>query len=285
MSTAWENISQHARPVSLPAAYLRLKTVLDDPRSNLADVADVVGKDPAMAARLLRIVNSAYFGLATEVDTVSRAVALLGTQDVHDLMLAASVTQSFEGLSDQVVDMERFWLKSVLCAICARELATLCNVLDSERLFVGGLLRDIGHLLIYQAEPHKAQRAIELAQLQNAPLYKAERAVLGIDYARVGAELMRQWQLPRSLWEPTEFHIEPKSSGDYALFTALVHIAAVLADAPDRDQDIDSALETVSGIAWELTGLSPAECALVPHKAHPQVTGVMQLILPHAQAA
>ena len=91
--------------------------------------------------------------------------------------------------------------------------------------------------------------------------------------------------MPQSLWEPTEFHIEPKSSGDYALFTALVHIAAVLADAADRDQDIDSALEAVSATAWELSGLSPAECATVTHKAHSQVTGVMQLILPHAQAA
>ena len=198
MSTVWENISQKARLISLPDVYFRLKAVLDDPNSNLADVAEVVGNDPAMTAKLLRIVNSAYFGLGTEIDTVTRAVGLLGTQEVHDLVLAASVAQSFEGMSNEIMDMHKFWRRSVVCAITGRELASLCNVLDSERVFVAGLLCDIGHLFIYQLAPQKAQQALELAEVQGAPLYKAERALLGIDFARVGADLMRQWQLPQA---------------------------------------------------------------------------------------
>ena len=95
MSTIWEQISAHAKLVSLPEIYLRLRDVLDDPDSNLADVADVVGNDPAMTAHVLRLVNSAYFGLATEVDTLSHAVSMLGTQEVHDLVLAVSVAESF----------------------------------------------------------------------------------------------------------------------------------------------------------------------------------------------
>jgi len=280
MTTVWEQVSANARLVSLPDVYIRLKAVLDDPNSNLADVAEVVGNDPAMTARLLRIVNSAYFGLGTEIDTVSRAVGLLGTQEVHDLVLAASVAQSFEGMSNEVMDMHQFWQRSVTCAITGRELAALCNVLDGERLFVAGLLRDIGHLYIYQLAAQKAQQAIELAKVQGAPLYKAERALLGIDYARVGADLMRQWQLPQSLWEPTQCHIEPATSEEYGLFTCLVHIAAQLTDAGEQELGIEVALAGVWTHAWEVTGLSPDQCAGIREKVEAQVASVIRLMFP-----
>jgi len=129
LSTVWESISQNVRLVSLPDVYLRLKAVLDDPNFNLADVTEVVGTDPALTASLLRIVNSAYFGLGAEIDTVSRAVGLLGMHEVHDLVLTASVAQSFEGMSNEIVDMHQFWRRSVDCAITARELASLCKSL------------------------------------------------------------------------------------------------------------------------------------------------------------
>ncbi|MBA1443773.1 MAG: HDOD domain-containing protein [Chromatiales bacterium] len=179
MSTVWEEISTKVKLISLPDVYLRLKEVLDDPNYTMGGVAEVITHDPAITIRLLRIVNSAYFGLATQIDSVSRAVNLLGTQGIHDLVLAASVAQSFEGMSNEVMDMERFWRKSVVCAITSRELASLCNVLDGEHLFVCGLLHDIGHLVLYQMAPGKAQQAIEQAKTHQGSLYQAERSLLG----------------------------------------------------------------------------------------------------------
>lgn len=284
MSTVWEQLAANARLVSLPDVYLRLRSVLDDPNSNLADVADVVGKDPAMTTRLLRIVNSAYFGLGNEIDTVSRAVGLLGTQEVHDLVLAASVAKSFEGMSSELMDMQRFWRQGVRRAIIGSELAVLCNVLDGERLFVAGLLSDIGHLYIYQLAPQKAQQAIELAQVQGIPLYKAEQALLGTDYARVGGELMRRWQLPQSLWEPTEFQVEPTGSQEYELFTSLVHIAIHLADGADKDLDTAICLAGVWAHAWEVTGLSAAQCGDLSERIESQVDSVTQLMFPAGES-
>lgn len=285
MSTVWEQISSKADLLSLPDVYLRLKEVIDDPDSSMADVAKVVSADPALTARLLRIVNSAYFGLAAEIDTVNRAVNLLGTQEVHDLVLAVSVAQSFAGLSNEVIDMQRFWRRSVTCAVTAKELASFCNVLDGERLFVGGLLRDIGHLFIYQHAPTKALQAIELANAQHAPLYKAERAVIGVDYARVGAELMRRWKLPQTLWEPTEFHIEPVRADEYALSTSIVHIAAIMADAVDKDVDPVEALDDVAAHAWQVSGLTAGQCSDILDKIESEVAGVTQMIMPATEAA
>ena len=280
MSTVWEQLATDARLVSLPDVYLRLRSVLDDPNSNLADVVDVVGKDPAMTTRLLRIVNSAYFGLGNEIDTISRAVGLLGTQEVHDLVLAASVAKSFEGMSNEVMDMQRFWRQGVRRAITGRDLAVLCNVLDGERLFVACLLCDIGHLYIYQLAPQKAQQAIELAQVQGIPLYKAEQALLGTDYAQVGGELMRRWQLPQSLWEPTECHVEPTGSQDYELFTSLMHIAVHLTDGAEQDVDAMLRLAGVWEHAWEVTGLSADQCEELSVRVESQVDSVTQLMFP-----
>ena len=108
MATVWEQISDNVSLVSLPDVYLRLKSVMDDPDSSMGDLADVVGTDPALTARLLRIVNSAYFGLAAEIDTVQRAVNLLGSQEVHDLVLAVSVAQSFAGMAQETIATHAF---------------------------------------------------------------------------------------------------------------------------------------------------------------------------------
>ena len=285
MSTVWEQLAANARLVSLPDVYLRLRSVLDDPNSNLADVADVVGNDPAMTTRLLRIVNSAYFGLGNEIDTVSRAVGLLGTEEVHDLVLAASVAKSFEGMSNEIMDMHRFWLRSVRRAITARELAVLCNVLDSERLFVAGLLCDIGHLFIYQLAPQKAQQAIELSGVQGIPLHQAEQTLLGTDYAKVGGDLMRQWHLPQSLCESTEYHIEPARSQEYELFTSLVHIAVHLAEGVDHELDAAIYLAGVRAQAWEVTGLVHEQCIQLSQRIESQVVSVTQLMFPQVDAS
>ena len=266
MPSVWEQISDNVSLVTLPDVYLRLKAVLDDPNSCMADVADVVGNDPALTARLLRIVNSAYFGLAAEIDTVNRAVNLLGTQEVHDLVLAVSVAHSFAGVSPKTMDVQRFWRRSVFCAVAARELAGLCNVLDADRLFVGGLLSDIGHLFLYEYAGEKTEQAAVLAAAQGVPLFKAERAVLGVDYAQVGAELMRRWRLPQTLWEPIEAHPEPGRSHEFALSTSVVHIASLIAAACDRGDNVDDALAAAANSAWHTTGLSiDASVAIVPN--------------------
>ncbi|MDJ0806946.1 MAG: HDOD domain-containing protein [Gammaproteobacteria bacterium] len=280
MPTVWEKVTANAKLISLPDVYFRLRDVLNDPEYCMGDVADVISHDPAMTTRLLRLVNSAYFGLAAKIDTVNRAVSMLGTQQVHDLVLAASVAQTFDGMSNQVMDMSRYWQKSVYCAIDCKELAVKCNVLDGERLFVAGLLRDIGHLIMFQSVPVQIQLAMEHSRNQGVPLFKVERVLLGIDYAKVGGSLMRQWNLPRSLWEPTEFHVEPLVAQEYPLLTALVHIAAIITDAVQDEQDFKPYLARVTTGVWQASGLTEEQCLDVPEKVDQQFSTVMNLIFP-----
>jgi len=259
--------------VSMPGVYFRVRELVDDPDSGMADLARVLSTDPALSARLLRLANSAFFGLGARIDTVSKAVNLLGMLQVHDLVLATSITRTFANLSSRVMDMPRFWRRSVHCGVLARQLASACNVLDGERLFVAGLLHDLGHLLMYQHIPQPAQAAALEAQREGLPLFRVERGLLGFDYAQVGAALMRAWNLPRGLQEATEFHPEPARAESFPREACLVHIAAHLAAPEAGETDIDP-------VVWEVTGLKPEGLAPVQAEAEQQLAQVAGLILP-----
>ncbi|MCP5417971.1 MAG: HDOD domain-containing protein [Chromatiaceae bacterium] len=280
MSTIWEQVTAGAKLLSLPDIYIRLRAVLDDPDFSMADVARVVGQDPGMTTRLLRLVNSSYFGLAAKIETVNRAINLLGTQQVHDLVLATSVTDTFAGMSSDVMDMYRYWRRSVHCGVLSRSLAAKCNVLDSERLFVAGLLRDIGHLVMYQTVPALSLKAMELAAKTGRPLFKVEQEVIGLDYARVGGTLMRQWNLPKSLTQATEFHVEPARASDNALETAIVHLAALMVESRDSAESPENWGGRVDHVVWSVTGLTPQQCIESLKETDQDIDRVVQLIFP-----
>jgi HD-like signal output (HDOD) protein len=277
-----KQVIQEARLKTLPAVYMRLESVLNDPDYSMADVETVINQDPAIAARLLRQVNSAYFGFSTRIDTVSQAVRLLGSQQVHDMVLASSVTQTFEHISIEVMDMHSFWWRSVYCAAAARLLAAQCNVIDSEGLFVAGLLRDIGHLIMYQTIPDQSQQALTTSREECRPLCLAERELLGFDYARVGGALLQEWKLPESLWVPVELHLTPEEASEHALATCIIHMAAILADTAESETESDSLISMVHPAAWQQTGISHEHYAAVRDEVDQQIDYVMCLIFPNS---
>ncbi len=278
-----ENLARNAsRLVSLPEVYLRAREALQGEDSSLAEIADIIACDPGMTARLLRIANSAFFGFTAKVQTVARAINILGTQQVHDLLLATSVSGAFGRLPAELVDVRDFWRRSVCCGAGARLLAARCNVLDSERLFVEGLLHDIGHLVMYQQIPDEAGAALRLARDTRQPVHRVERERLNCDYAEVGAELLRLWQMPPSLQESVRRHIEPERATDYPLEAAIVHVAWRLTEA---DGDAESAAARVSPAAWHTTGLDPACLADVATETARCSDEVAALICPAQQRA
>ena len=240
---------------TLPEMYLKIKEVVEDDDSSIADVAEIVSSDPVVTGRLLRFANSAFFGMPAKVDTISRAVNILGTQLVHDVILATTVSASCN-TETEALDQRKFWSDSAYCAVLSRLLAQHCNVLDSERVFLEGLLRDIGHLAMYQRIPECLEEAKRHSKTAGVELYQAERELIGYDYGQVGQELMAFWGLPSSLGEVARYHVDPAGSNSCPLETSIVHIAyhMMLQAEPDGDS-IDRKL-LVSNDAWKTTGLS-----------------------------
>ena len=285
MATVWQRVTAKAKLVSLPEVYLRLRDLLAQPEYSLRDAAAIIERDPALCARLLRLVNSSFFALANPVDTVVRAINMLGAQQVHDLALATSVAQSFEGMSSEVMDMASYWRSSVLCGLLSRTLAQHCSGIEADRLFVAGLLRDIGHLVMYQSVPQLAQVALAHAAQSGRPLYLVEQEEIGLDYARVGGVLMRQWALPESLREVTELHVEPGRSLRFRPETFVVHIADLMTRSIEESGDFARLAERIHRDSWEVTGLTVDQCETACEEAEQNLDSVMQTMFPAAARA
>ncbi|MDH3536481.1 MAG: HDOD domain-containing protein, partial [Gammaproteobacteria bacterium] len=185
MSSNWNKVTVEANLVSLPDIYWRLREILDTHDYSLPDIAQLIVYDPGLTARLLRIVNSAYFGFAAKIDTVNHAVSILGVQQIEDLILTTSIADALGDYECEHLDVRQFWLRSVYRAIAARDLAGECSLMDGERMFVAGLLSGIGQLILYQSVPVLAQQAQRQADETGQPLHLAEREVMGFDHARV----------------------------------------------------------------------------------------------------
>ena len=251
-------ISETTAVVSLPEIYLRIKQAIDDPDAGLCDIASILSRDPGMTARVLKVANSAFFGVVSKVDAPMVAVNLLGPQLVHDLVLATSITRAFSGINDSVMNMDVFWQNSVYCAVLCKLLAEECNALNSERLFIVGLLSDIGHLVMYHEVAGACQAALSKAHQEMCPLHDAENEIVGCNYADVGGKLLESWGLPESLCQPILFQTDPKKADGYIQDAAIANIASSIVNSESPDVPLANRELNISPIIWKYAGISEA---------------------------
>lgn len=266
--------------VSLPAAYVRINKLVEDPGSSIDDIARVINQDVALTARLLRVANSPMYGLATQVDTVSKATTILGIQQIRDLALASVALKTFEGIPNELVSMESFWKHSIYCALCARNLAMECLKRQREAVFVGGLLHDIGQLIMYHHLPELSRKVLEACIDGPGELetQDAEREIIGFDHAEAGGELAHRWSLPTNIQECIAYHHNPDEAKQCRVETAIVHIANSLATLAELDMTDLGHAPAINPIAWELTGLEPDVVDYIIGGAQAQFNGTKALL-------
>lgn len=263
---------------TLPGVYLRLASVVSDPRSSAADVGRVIADDPGLTARLLKLVNSAMYGFPSKIETVSHAISIVGTAQLQDLALATSVIRLFANVPQSLVTMESFWRHSVACGVTARALAARRRESNVERYFVAGLLHDIGRPVMYMQIPDEARLAVTQSRETGRPLFEVEHAVLGFDHSHVGAALLDQWKLPPSLREPVAHHHFPARSQRFPLEAAVVHIADLIANALRFGTSGEPGVPQLAPGAWEATGLTPGVLADVMQEAETHYEAAVQVI-------
>ncbi|MES9832503.1 MAG: HDOD domain-containing protein [Candidatus Thiodiazotropha sp. DIVDIV] len=285
MPTLWEKITEDCRLITLPDVYIRLKNIIESPEYRLEDVADTIRSDPALTARILRLINSPYFGLSSKIETVFRAVSLLGTQQIHDLTLATCIPESLSKHAISELDIHQFWKRSVYCGLVAQGFARHLGLIDSERLFISGLLFDLGHLILYQSIPTETQAALQLSQQRCEPLVDAERESIGLDYARVGATLMRQWSFPTCLVETTEFHPEPVRAKHHPTETAMVHVASLVAEEFMGNGKFGEGVLTPHPVALERSELSVDLSISIAELVKIEFDAVLNTIYPLSKAS
>ena len=146
---------------------------------------------------MLRVANSALYQFPSAVESVTKAVSIIGTAQIRNLALSMSVASSFEGLPNELVSMQNFWRHSLLCALTARQLAKLIGGCDPDALFTAGLLHDIGELIIFNRLPGQAKEALlmVLDSAEEIQVHQAEQQVMGFDHSEVGGALAKEWNL------------------------------------------------------------------------------------------
>ena len=239
---------------SFPDIYFRLKEILDNPLSSAKDIAAVVSTDVALTGKLLKLVNSPLFGLSTRIDTIERAVSLVGAKELSTLALGITAISFFKDIPPELVNMKTFWRHSLSCGIFAKLIATRTK-LPAERLFIAGLLHDAGRLVLFKDQPYASTQALLFARSNFLPLVEAEQEIFGFDHAAVGGRLLEAWAFPQSLSALVAGHHAPKDAAVPAA-AAVVQMADILANAAAIGSGglfvlppMDEAGMTASGIA------------------------------------
>jgi HD-like signal output (HDOD) protein len=275
-------VAQAQGLATLPDVYLRIKQILDDPTASLVDVATALKTDPAMAARLMRVANSAFYGRPGGITTIDRAVSLLGSQQIHDLVLAAAVIQGFDRLFPDSLKPRDFWRASILAATIAKLLAEQCGFLDAERVFVAGLLAQVGQLVMLEQLPVQMGSIMHMAAHTAQRPCDLQRQALGFDYAEVGAALFSAWRLPIALTEPVRLHTQPQTASEFALESAIVHIAVEAANGEVQKTPREEVLKKLDAGAWQLTELSKEQFEQVRDQAQELASELSATLLERA---
>lgn len=262
----------------LPDIFYEIVEASKSPTASAAHIAEIIGKDPSLACRLLRLVNSAFYGFESKVDTLARAVAIVGTVQIANLALGVTVTTFFKGIPTTFVDMRSFWEHSIAVGVISRLLGVHHRVLLQERLFVAGLLHDLGRLIIYRNHLRQAQALIALAIRSPEPLNELEREAWGFTHADLGCALLRQWRIPESIQEIVAHHHVPFRSGATDE-TKLVHLADVIAYALGFGHTGLRRVPPLCLKTWDHIGLSANTLSVVAAQTENQLRALMRVFL------
>lgn len=263
---------------SLPAIVGQVLEAIKDPNVSYAYVAEVIGKDTALSAKLLKLVNSALYGFPEPVDTITRAVTVVGANRLTSLALGVSLINVFEAIPRDLLDMRAFWTHSLACAVLARLLAVHAGHPNEERCFVAGLLHDIGRLVLLKSHPAHTVHAVHLSRQRLAPLHAVENELWGFDHAQLGARLLNAWKFPASLERAVgEHHAQGKRSLQQD--AALAQLSDVMAHALGIGASGAPLAPPLSAAVWELLNIPLSTLGAVAAQAERQLDDIAHILL------
>jgi HD-like signal output (HDOD) protein len=221
-----ENIKQLP---ALPLIVNRLIKVVNSPDTSAEDAADLIEKDPSLTAKVLRLANSAFYGMPRSISSVSSAVVILGFNTLKSLVLSASVITMFPNTGPKIAfDRLRFWKHSIVCAMVARTIAQHImgiTFMDPQSAFCAGIMHDIGKLIFELFTPVEYAAVCRRSQENGMSLVEAEASVMGITHAQIGHILADKWALPIELEAAIVHHHEPQAEKSIRELVTTVHLA------------------------------------------------------------
>lgn len=238
---------------TLPGIVGKLSKMADDPDTTTEQMGRVLSKDHILAAKLLMLVNSAFYGFPQKISSLSSAIILLGFNVIKSLIISASIFELMES-----EDLE-LWEHSLGCAVVCNVLAKRLEINDPEEVSTAGLIHDIGKVAIKIELPKEYEQIEKMMAADNIAMREAELKVLGLNHAEVGGWLAKSWNLPGKLVEPIACHHAPMEAREEKLATAIIHFSDIMIRGMGYGHGRDIWVPPLSKKAWDLLGLTPAD--------------------------
>ena len=223
---------------TLPTIVFELNKHLENPETSIAKVSETIEKDQAMALKILKLVNSAFYGFKSRVSNIKNAVVLLGFNAVRNAIVSVSIINALpKSLLFQDFEMNEFWKHSLAVAVTSKNIAQKSGSESPDNCFVGGLLHDVGKVIMAQYFKEQFVNVWAHMQKECVSFYQAELSKLPVDHAKIGAYLAERWALPQGLIDALRWHHEFQPDIPNANFVMIIYLANILVNGYDENPD------------------------------------------------
>ena len=245
---------------TLPASVLRVMQMIEDPFCSSSDLAKVIQADPAMAAKVLKLANSSYYGFRQKIANIPQAVTLLGFATLKNALLAAAVFDMFR-VQGTGFDLNALWKHSITTATAAKLVAKRTRYPQSEKVWTAALLHDIGKIILARFVPQGLAEVRDTVREEQLGMYDAEKKVIGLSHPALGAWVLGRWGLPAPIVEAVEFHHHPTRAQTSFDLAAIVYLANVLAHRSNIGSGGDSLVRELDPVILEYFSLNETALA------------------------
>ena len=264
---------------ALPAVAIKFSEAIKNPLTSNQDLENIVSEDSALAAKVLMVANSALFNFPSKIDTISKAVTIIGHKQLSEIILSCSIVAMFKDIPQDVIDMDMFWRHSIAVATAARILSASRRDQNIEKYFTAGLLHDVGKLIIFVEAPKYALEVITKCAETNELMHKVEKSVLGFDHAKLGAMLLKKWKLPEDIVSSVYYHHMPSVSSGDIVSPSIIHIADIISHSLEFGFSGEMFVPTLNKKAWDALGLDIDILSSVIEQLHVQHAEAVKFIL------
>lgn len=243
---------------ALPTVVAHVNEIVESPTASASDINNAIRRDVALSARILKLVNSSFYGFPRKISSITHAVVILGLPTVRNVVLSAFVLDAFSGKGLPFGHRE-FWIHSLGVGAAANALAKRRRLAETEDAFVAGLLHDVGKIVLHQYARADFNDALRIVAERDCLLYDAEREVMATSHAEIGSLLLDTWHLPSHLVESVALHHTPDVATQSPDLTAVVHVADILTRALLVGSGGDLRIPRASHAAWTRIGVAVGE--------------------------